>query len=127
MTVSVQTVLNDRIAQYISRITAQRHTTEAAAVQALIEAGYEETVRQLHARYQHGELTFRAVAADLGLSIRELYDLCEQKGLPTWKNNQVDLHDGRNLTETVDHECGGPQRPPIRQEFEVKFRSDTQV
>ena len=83
MAVSVQTVLDDRIAQYISRITAQRHTTEAAAVQELIEAGYEETVRQLHARYQRGELTFRAVAAELGLSIRELYDLFEQKGLPT--------------------------------------------
>ena len=83
MAVSVQTVLDDRIAQYISRITAQRHTTEATVVRELIEAGYEETVRQLHARYQRGELTFRAIAAELGLSVRELYDLFEQKGLPT--------------------------------------------
>lgn len=81
MAVSVQTVLDDRIAQYISRITAQRHATEAAVVRELIEAGYEETVRQLHARYQRGELSFRAVAAELGLSVRELYDLFEQKEL----------------------------------------------
>ena len=52
-------------------------------VQELVEAGYTETVRQLHVRYQYGERTFRAVAAELGLSVRELYDLFEQKGLPT--------------------------------------------
>ena len=82
MPVSVQTVLDDRIAQYVNRIKAQHHATEAAVVRELIEAGYEETVRQLHARYQRGELTFRAVAAELGLSVRELYDLLEQKELP---------------------------------------------
>ena len=52
-------------------------------VRELIEAGYDEAVRQLHARYQRGEMTFRTVAAELGLSVRELYDLFEQKGLPT--------------------------------------------
>jgi AraC-like DNA-binding protein len=83
MPVSVQTVLDDRIAQYINRVKGQRYATEAAVVRELIEAGYEETVRQLHTRYQRGELTFRAVAAELGLSVRELYDLFEQKGLPT--------------------------------------------
>jgi hypothetical protein len=49
----------------------------------LVEGGYEQLVRQLHSRYQRGEFTFRAVAAELGLSVRELYDLLEQKGLPT--------------------------------------------
>ena len=82
MAVSVQTVLDDRIAQYVNRVKAQRHATEAAVVRELVEAGYAETVRQLHARYQRGELTCRAVAAELGLSVRELYDLFEQKGLP---------------------------------------------
>jgi hypothetical protein len=48
-----------------------------------VEAGYAETVRQLHARYQRGELSFRAVADELGLSVRDLYDLFEKKGLPT--------------------------------------------
>lgn len=80
---SVQTVLDDRIAQYVSRVKVQRHATEAAVVRELVEAGYGETVRQLHARYQRGELTFRTVAAELGLSVRELYDLFEHKGLQT--------------------------------------------
>ena len=83
MAVHVETVLDDRIAQYVNRVKAQRHATEAAVVQELVEAGYAETVRQLHARYQRGELSFRAVAAELGLSLRELYDLFEKKGLPT--------------------------------------------
>jgi hypothetical protein len=83
MAVSVQTVLDDHIAQYVNRVKAQRHATEAAVVQELVEAGYAETVRQLHARYQRGELSFRAVADELGLSVRELYDLFEKKRLPT--------------------------------------------
>ena len=45
------------------------------------EAGCDNVVRQLHARSHRGELTFRAVAAALRLSVRELYELCEQKGL----------------------------------------------
>ncbi|MGH8069473.1 MAG: hypothetical protein ACRERE_30395 [Candidatus Entotheonellia bacterium] len=83
MAVSVHTVLDDRIAQYVNRVKAQRHATEAAVVQELVEAGYTEAVRQLHVRYQRGELSFRAVAAELGLSVCELYDLFEKKGLPT--------------------------------------------
>jgi AraC-like DNA-binding protein len=83
MAVRVETVLDDRIAQYVNRVKAQRHATEAAVVQELVEAGYAEAVRQLHARYQRGEVSFRAVAAELGLSVRELYDLFEKKGLST--------------------------------------------
>jgi hypothetical protein len=82
MAVNVQTVLDDRIARYVDRMKAQCHATEAAVVRELIETGYDETVGQLYTRYQRGECTFRAVAAQLGLSVRELYDLFEQKGLP---------------------------------------------
>jgi AraC-like DNA-binding protein len=77
------TSLDDRIAKYINWIKAQRHVTEATVVKELVESGYEQVIRHLHARYQRGELTFRTVAAELGLSVRELYDLFEQKGLPT--------------------------------------------
>jgi hypothetical protein len=44
---------------------------------------YEQIVRRLHSRYQGGEITFRTMAAKLGLSVRELYDLLEQKDLST--------------------------------------------
>jgi hypothetical protein len=83
MAISVQTVVDDRIAKYVNRVKGQRHATEAAVVRELVEGGYEEVLRHLHARYQSGELTFRVVAAELGLSVRELYDLFEQRGLPT--------------------------------------------
>ena len=82
MAVNVHTVLDDRIANDINRLKEQRHVTEAVVVRELIEGGYEQVIHQLHARYQHGELTFRAVAAELGLSVREFYDLFEHKGLP---------------------------------------------
>jgi len=83
MAVSVQTVVDDRIAKYVNRLKEQRHATEAAVVRELVESGYEEILRHLHARYRRGELTFRAAAAELGLSVRELYTLFEQRGLPT--------------------------------------------
>jgi AraC-like DNA-binding protein len=83
MAVSVQTVLDDRIGKYINHIKERHHATEAAVVRELVEGGYEEVILKLHTRYQRGELTFRAVAAELGLSVRELYDFFEQKELPT--------------------------------------------
>lgn len=83
MAVSVQTVLDNRLSQYVNRVKAHRHLPEAAVVRELVEVGYEQVLLKLHASYQRGELTFRAVAAELGLSVRELYDLFEQKGLPT--------------------------------------------
>jgi AraC-like DNA-binding protein len=83
MAVNVETTLDDRIAKYVNRVKEQHHATDAAVVRELVEGGYDQVIHQLHARYQRGELTFRAVAAELGLSVRELYDLLEQKGLPT--------------------------------------------
>jgi 2-methylcitrate dehydratase PrpD len=40
---------------------------------------------------------------------------------------QIDLHDGRSLTETIEHESGSPQRPPTRPQFEAKFRECASV
>lgn len=75
MAVDVQTFLDDRIVKYVNRLKEQCHSTEAVVVLELIGGGYDQVVRQLHARYQRGELTFRAVTAELALSVRELYDL----------------------------------------------------
>jgi AraC-like DNA-binding protein len=83
MAVSVQTLLDDRVAKYVNRVKERRRVTEAAVVRELVEGGYDQVIGQLHARYQRGEITLRAMAAELGLSVRELYDLLEQKGLPT--------------------------------------------
>ena len=83
MAVSVLTVVDDRVAKYVSRVTARQHATEAAVIRTLVESGYEKVLRHLHERYQRGELTFRAVTEELGLSVRELYDLFEQKRLST--------------------------------------------
>lgn len=53
-----------------------------AGRQELVENDdYDRVLPKLHARYQLGELSFRAVAAKLGLSVRDLYDLLEQKGV----------------------------------------------
>jgi len=83
MAVTVHTVVDDRIAKYVNRVKAHQYATEATVLRELVERGYDQILRHLHDRYQRGELTFRTVAEELGLSVRELYDLLEQKGLPT--------------------------------------------
>lgn len=40
---------------------------------------------------------------------------------------QIDLRDGRSITETIEHESGSPQRPAPRPEFEAKFRECASV
>ena len=77
-----QAVSDDRVAKYVDRLKEQHHITESAVVHNLVDGRYDQVVRELHVRYQRGELTFRAVAAELGLTVRELYDLFEQKELP---------------------------------------------
>jgi len=39
MAVSVLTVVDDRVAKYVSRVTAQQHATEAAVIRTLVESG----------------------------------------------------------------------------------------
>jgi len=75
--------VDDRIATYVNRLTAHQDATEAALLRDLVERGYDQVLRHLHDCYQRGELTFRTVAEELGLPVRECYDLLEQKGLPT--------------------------------------------
>ena len=54
MAVSVHTVVDDRVAKYVSRVTAQQHATEAAVVRDLVESGYEEIFRHLHGTLSAG-------------------------------------------------------------------------
>ncbi|MBI3912213.1 MAG: hypothetical protein HY320_14945 [Armatimonadetes bacterium] len=82
MAVTVETVLDEHIARYVDHLRQQRHAADTDVVRELIEGGYDQVVRQLHARCQRGEITLRSMAAELGLSLRELYALLEQKDLP---------------------------------------------
>jgi 2-methylcitrate dehydratase PrpD len=40
---------------------------------------------------------------------------------------QIDLRDGRSITETIEPESGSPQRLPTRPQFEAKFRECASV
>ena len=62
--------------RYLDRIKAQRHATEAAVVRELIEAGYEETVRQLIHRYT--EARDLGVFGDPGVNVLELNRALDQ-------------------------------------------------
>ena len=65
-----------------NEVKAERAPEASAVLDELIKVEYDQVLLKLHQRYQRGEITFRAVAKELGLSVRELYNLFEQKGLP---------------------------------------------
>jgi len=49
----------------------------------LIDLGFEYRLRQLYERFEAGEFSLGYFAQELGLSLRELYALLEERGLPT--------------------------------------------
>ena len=49
----------------------------------LIDLGFEYRLRQLYERFEAGELSLEYFAQELGLNLRELYALLEERGLPT--------------------------------------------
>lgn len=49
----------------------------------LIDLGFEHRLQQLYRRFESGEISVGYFARELGLSLRDLYALLEQRGLPT--------------------------------------------
>lgn len=49
----------------------------------LIDLGFEHRLQQLHEKYEAGEISFGYFARELGISIRDLYAVLEERALPT--------------------------------------------
>lgn len=49
----------------------------------LIDLGFEHRLQQLYRQFEAGEISLGHFAAQLGLSVRDLYAALEQRGLPT--------------------------------------------
>jgi DNA-binding phage protein len=49
----------------------------------LINLGFDQRLHQLYRRFEAGEISLEYFAAEAGLSLRDLYDALEARGLPT--------------------------------------------
>jgi len=49
----------------------------------LIDLGFDHRLRQLYQQFEAGQISLEYFAGELGLSVRNLYALLEERGLPT--------------------------------------------
>ena len=49
----------------------------------LINLGFEHRLQQLYSQFETGEISLGYFASEIGLGVRDLYAVLEQKGLPT--------------------------------------------
>lgn len=49
----------------------------------LIDLGFEHRLQQLYQQFETGSISLGYMATELGLGVRDLYALLEQRGLPT--------------------------------------------
>ena len=82
MSAQISIVLDDKIVRYAESHNKTRSKPYSELIAEFLNEWYESKLRELHQQYQTGNLTLRAMARQLGLEYRELYDLLEQEGLP---------------------------------------------
>lgn len=49
----------------------------------LIEIGFEHQLRELYGRFEAGDVSLGYVARELGVGVRDVYALLEERALPT--------------------------------------------
>lgn len=74
--------LDERLERFVPQAERSRQRSAPEVSAELMRSGYEDMVRRLHRQYLGGQMTLRAMAAELGLEYRELYALLEELGLP---------------------------------------------
>jgi hypothetical protein len=55
----------------------------AAYLAELIDLGFEHRLQQLYRQYEAGEISFEYFAEEMGLGVRELYDVLERREMPS--------------------------------------------
>jgi hypothetical protein len=59
------------------------HEDIAEYLGELVALGFEYRLQQLYEQFEMGEISLEYFADEIGLSLRDLYDVLEQRALPT--------------------------------------------
>jgi len=79
---AVSVELDERLERFVEQMQRSKHVAPPDVSADLMRAGYHDLVRQFHRQYLDGDMTLRAMAAELGLEYRDLYALLEELNLP---------------------------------------------
>ena len=55
----------------------------ATFLSELVNLGFEHRLQELYQKFEVGEISFGYFARELGLNVRDLYAIMEERGLPT--------------------------------------------
>lgn len=74
--------ISDEVAKYVTKYTTKYNRAIDDVVNELLMIGFEQKFSDLYKRYRNGEISLSWMARELGLSLRDTYDLLERKNLP---------------------------------------------
>lgn len=74
--------ISDEVAKYVAKSTAKYNKSVDEVVNELLKIGFERKLKILYKRYRSGEISLSWMAQELGLSVRDAYDLLEKRNLP---------------------------------------------
>lgn len=74
--------IKDEIAKYVTKYTTKYNRPIDEVVNELLSIGFEHKFSELYKQYRKGEISLSWLGKELGLSLRDTYDLLEKRGLP---------------------------------------------
>ena len=74
--------ISDEVAKYIAKSTTKYNKSVDEVVNELLKIGFERKLKILYRQYRNGEISLGWMAQELGLSVRDTYDLLERRNLP---------------------------------------------
>jgi predicted HTH domain antitoxin len=74
--------ISDEVAKYVTKSTTKYNKSVDEVVNELLQIGFEQKFKKLYKRYRGGEISLGWMAQELGLSVRDTYDLLEKRNLP---------------------------------------------
>ena len=82
MSQTITTVIKDEVATYVDKFAEKYHKSEDEVLNELIMSGFEQKLFSLYKQYQAGEISLGWLGQELGLDLREIYELLEARNLP---------------------------------------------
>lgn len=73
--------VKDELAKYITKFSTKYNKSIHEVVNELLIIGLEQKFSALYKKYQAGEISLGWLGQELGLSVRDIYDLLEQRNL----------------------------------------------
>ena len=82
MSESIAATVKEEVAKYINQHSNRHKKLPQEIIGELIQLGFEQRLREVYAQYERGEISLGWLGNELGLNLREVYELLETRRLP---------------------------------------------